>query len=140
MLLALNGLVVFSMEMVLVYILGKISRIHRLIFMGLVMVGTGFVVLNLIHAVFILVVGMIILSIAEIFAMPFMVTFVVERSDMKNRGSYMGMYSFAYAVGHVISPIMGTFIIDQYGYNYLWWFSGIASVFVGIGFWFNTKK
>lgn len=139
MLLALNGLVVFSLEMILVYILGKAARIHRLIFIGLLMVGLGFVVLNLINAVIILAIGMFILSVAEIFAMPFMVTFVVQRSDLQNRGSYMGLYSFAFAVGHVISPIMGTVIIEHYGYSTLWWLSGIASVLVGIGFWFNTK-
>ena len=140
MLLALNGLVVFSMEMILVYILGKVARIHRLIFIGLLMVGAGFVVLNLFEGQIILVIGMLMLSIAEIFAMPFMVTFVVQRSDLQNRGSYMGLYSFAYAVGHVLSPILSTLLIDHYGYNTLWWWSGIASVFVGIGFWFNTKN
>jgi len=139
MLLALNGLVVFSMEMILVYILGKTARIHLLIFIGMLLVGVGFVILNLFQAVPVLALGMFILSIAEIFAMPFMVTFVVQKSNIQNRGSYMGMYSFAYAVGHVFSPIMSTFIIDQYGYSNLWWLSGIASVLVGIGFWFNTK-
>jgi len=140
MLLALNGIVVFSLEMILVYILGKVAKIHRLIFIGLLMVGAGFLLLNLFDSQIILAIGMFILSVAEIFAMPFMVTFVVQRSDMQNRGSYMGMYSFAYAVGHVLSPILSTLVIDHYGYNILWWLSGIASVFVGIGFWFNTKK
>lgn len=139
MLLALNGFVVFSMEMTLVYLLGKSAKINKLIFIGLVLVGLGFVILNLIHAEFILAIGMFILSIAEIFAMPFMVTFVVQRSDLQNRGSYMGMYSFAYSVGHVLSPILSTFIIDQYGYPWLWWISGVASVLVGIGFWINTR-
>lgn len=139
LLLALNGLVVFSLEMILVYSLGKVAQIHKLIFLGLILVGLGFVVLNLMQATIILVIGMFILSVAEIFAMPFMVTFVVQRSNLQNRGSYMGMYSFAYAVGHVLSPILSTYIIDHYGYDSLWWLSGIASVFVGIGFWFNTK-
>jgi len=139
-LLALNGITVFSIEMILVYILGRTTRIHRLIFLGLVLVGFGFTILNLAHAISILVLGMLILSIAEIFAMPFMVTFVVQRSDLRNRGSYMGLYSFAFSVGHVFSPIMSTLIIDHFGFEILWWFSGIASVLVGIGFWFNTKR
>ena len=140
MLLALNGLVVFSLEMILVYLLGKAAHINRLIFIGLVLVGAGFAILNVTKSVIILVTGMFMLSVAEIFAMPFMVTFVVQKSDLKNRGSYMGMYSFAYAVGHVISPIMSTFIIDHFGYDKLWWFSGITAVLVGIGFWLNTKS
>ena len=140
LLLGLNGLIVFSLEMILVYILGKVARIHRLIFMGLVLVGIGFVILNLYHSEMILVASMFTLSVAEIFAMPFMVTFVVQKSGIKNRGSYMGMYSFAYAVGHVISPAMSTFIIDKHGYETLWWFSGAAAIIVGVGLWFNTRN
>lgn len=140
LLLGLNGLIVFSLEMILVYIIGRAFKIRDLIFTGLVMVGLGFAVLNLIQAEFILYIGMMILSIAEIFAMPFMVTFVVQSSNINNRGAYMGLYSFSYAVGHVFSPIMGTFIIERHGYESLWWVSAIASVFVGVGFWFVTRR
>ena len=140
LLLGLNGLIVFSLEMILVYIIGRSFKIRDLIFTGLVMVGLGFAVLNLIHAEFILYIGMIILSIAEIFAMPFMVTFVVQSSTINNRGAYMGLYSFSYAVGHVFSPIMGTIIIQRNGFDSLWWVSAIASAIVGVGFWFVTRK
>ena len=139
-LLAFNGAIVFTIEMVLVYILGKSVPIHKLIFVGLVLVGAGFVVLNLFEFSGILVWSMLILSIAEILAMPFMVTYVVQRSGIKNRGSYMGMYSFSFSAGHVFSPIIGTFIIGHYGFETLWWASGIASVFVGAGFWLVTRK
>ena len=139
-LLALNGLIVFSLEMIMVYILGRRFQIHKLIFLGLVLVGAGFAILNLVHTGSILILGMFVLSIAEILAMPFMITFVVERSMIKNRGSYLGLYSFAFSAGHVFSPIIGTYIIGHHGFEMLWWISGIASVLVGIGFWFVTKK
>ena len=79
MLLALNGVIVFSLEMIFVYILIITVIIHKNIFLGLLMVGTGFGVLNLIEANIILPIGMIILSVAEIFAMPFRITFGVQR-------------------------------------------------------------
>ena len=139
LLLALNGIVVFSMEMVMVYLLGRAFKIEHLIFTGLVMVGISFAMLNLIHAEPILYASMLMLSIAEIFAMPFMVTFVVQSSDISNRGAYMGLYSFSFSAGHVFSPIMGTFIIERYGFDTLWWVSAGASVLVGIGFWITTK-
>jgi len=138
-LLGLNGLVVFAMEMILVYLLGRAFKIETLIFMGLVMIGVGFGILNIIHSEFILFSGMLILSIAEIFAMPFMVTFVVQRSTINNRGSYMGLYSFSFALGHVLSPIMGTFIIEQYGFETLWWASMILAALVGLGFYITTR-
>jgi len=139
-LLALNGLIVFGVEMILVYVLGKSIRLHKLIFTGLVLVGVGFAVLVPFDGAWVLVLGVFILSIAEILAMPFMVTFVVERSIVKNRGSYMGLYSFAFSVGHVFSPILGAYIIERYGFNMLWSLSGLASVLVGAGFWLTTKR
>ena len=138
-LLALNGLVVFSLEMVLVYVLNKRFQLHRLIFIGMIMVGTSFVILNSYHGTIILIFSMIILSIAEIFSMPFMATYTVQRSKTHNRGAYMGLYTIAYAIAHVISPILGAFIISNYGFNFLWWGTGIVSVIIAFGFLHITK-
>jgi len=139
-LIAFNGVIVFAMEMVMVYILSHRMKLNTLITIGLVLVGAGFAVLNTMAHPFILVVGIIILSIAEIFAMPFMLTYAVQRSGISNRGSYMGLYSFAYSTGHVFSPLITTWIIGNYGFVPLWWLSGIFGVVVGIGFCFVTRK
>ncbi|MDZ7607285.1 MAG: MFS transporter [Cyclobacteriaceae bacterium] len=104
-LIAFNGVIVFALEM-MVYILSHRVKINKLIAIGLILVGAGFAVLNTFEHPGILVVGMIILSIAEIFAMPFMLTYAVQRSGISNRGSYMGLYSFAYSTGHVLSPLV----------------------------------
>ena len=133
-LLALNGIVVFSLEMVLVYILNKRFQLHRMIFVGMVLVGLSFAILNIYHGIIILVISMVILSIAEIFAMPFMATFTVQRSSKYNRGAYMGLYTIAYSIAYVIAPILGAFIISKYGFNLLWWGTGIASVIIAFGF------
>lgn len=140
LLLALNGLVVFSAEMILVYILGNSYKIQHLILAGFIVMGLSFLVLNLMHATSILFISMMMLSLAEILAMPFMVTFVVHRSSLRNRGAYMGLYSFSFALGHVISPIMGTTIIENLGYEFLWWFSAVASCMVGLGFYFVARN
>jgi hypothetical protein len=52
----------------------------------------------------------------------------------------MGMYSFGYAVGHVLSPILSTMVIEFYGYEWLWWLSAMLSVIIAIGFWYNVKS
>ncbi len=139
-LIAFNGVIVFALEMVMVYILSRRVALNRLIFVGLVLVGAGFAVLNFTTIPGILVHSMIILSIAEIFAMPFMLTYAVQRSGLTNRGSYMGVYSFSYSAGHVFSPLLSTFIIDHYGFETLWWSSGIFGIFIGAGFYFITRK
>lgn len=138
-LLALNGIVVFSLEMVMVYILNRKYRIHELLFPGMLLMGLSFVMLNLFHGHLILFLSMIILSFAEILLMPFMATFTVQQSDEHNRGAYMGLYTIAFSAGFVLSPFLGAQVISHWGFEVLWWATGIISVVLGIGVLYVTN-
>jgi predicted MFS family arabinose efflux permease len=138
-LLALNGIIVFSLEMILVYILQRRHNIPTLILIGMVILGFSFLLLNLYHHTFILLIAMLLLSLAEIFAMPFMATFVVQQSSESNRGSYMGLYTISFSVAHILAPALGAVVITHYGYHTLWWIICIVSIVIGIGFYYNTS-
>ncbi|MDX5480919.1 MAG: MFS transporter [Hymenobacteraceae bacterium] len=133
-LMALNGLIVFLLEMIIVYMLGEKARKSLLIAAGVATLGVSFVMLNLVQHLSILYVSMLLLSIAEILAMPFMATITVERSDNSNRGAYMGLYTISYSAAHVVAPFLGTTIIAAYGFGTLWWFTGILAVITAAGF------
>jgi predicted MFS family arabinose efflux permease len=132
--LAMNGIIVFSLEMIMVYILQRKFSLSNLIFTGMLLLGASFVILNFYHHVSMLILAMFLLSLSEIFVMPFMVTYVVQHSTEENRGSYMGLYTISYSLAFVLSPILGAFVIDGYGFDMLWWLTGIISVFLGIAF------
>ena len=137
-LLAVNGITVFALEMIMVYILSKKYRLHSLIVIGMILMGISFTMLNLGHSITLLVFSMLILSISEIFAMPFMATFVVDRSNERNRGSYMGLYTISFSIALIIAPYLGSRIIAHLGFDILWWGTGIISLLAGIGFYFVT--
>lgn len=139
-LLALNGLIVFLLEMIVVYIFGKRYAIGKLIIMGTIFVGLSYIIFNLFHGLLFLYLAMLVLSVSEILAMPFMATVTVQRSGIENRGAYMGFYTFSYAVAFVLAPYIGTTIIDNYGYETLWWSVGSAALFIAIGFYFAIKN
>jgi MFS family permease len=82
---------------------------------------------------------MIILSLSEIFAMPFMATFVVDRSNAENRGSYMGLYTISFSLALVIAPYLGSRIIAHLGFEVLWWGTGMMAILTAIGFYFITR-
>ncbi|MBA3898781.1 MAG: MFS transporter [Bacteroidetes bacterium] len=142
LLLGLNGLVVFVFEMVLVYLYGNKFKTHQFIVTGILLTGLSFVLLNLFEGAWILYLAMIVLSFSEIFAMPFMVTYTVERSGAHNKGSYMGLYALSYSTAFVIAPFLGTQIIMHYGFDYLWWFAGVLAIIGALGFYLalNVKK
>ena len=138
-LLAINGFTVFTIEMILVYILSKRYRLHWLIITGMIMLGISFAILNLGHSLSLLVFSMLLLSISEIFAMPFMATFVVDRSNANNRGSYMGLYTMSFSVALILAPYLGSRIISNFGFETLWWGTGIIAFLITFGFYFVTR-
>ncbi|WP_299759802.1 MFS transporter [uncultured Pontibacter sp.] len=138
-LLGLNGLIVFLLEMIVVYLIGERYRKSWLIAGGVLVLGFSFVLLNLTQHSSILYAAMLLLSIAEILAMPFMATITVERSGSANRGAYMGLYTISYAAAHVVAPYLGTTLAATFGFAALWWFVGGLSIVTAIGLYFVVQ-
>lgn len=132
--LAFNGLIVFSAEMILVYLLEHRFRLWRIIVSGSLLNGLSYVLLNAASGEYILYIAMFLLSTAEILAMPFMVSFIVRRAGEAQRGTYLGLYSFSYAAAFILAPYLGTQLVARFGFSTLWWVLGIISVLTALGF------
>ena len=139
LMLALNGAIVFLVEMILVYKIGNRYRLQWLIAIGALLVGLSFLFLLIFHAVFILIIAMIILSMSEILAMPYMATLAVERSVEANRGAYLGIYTVSYSAAFVFAPLVGTWIIDHYGFDVLWTLIIAVSIVLSIGLFYVVR-
>ena len=140
LLMALNGLIVFLLEMIVVYLVGERIRKQALIAAGVLLLGLSFVVLNMTQHLGGLYFAMLLLSVSEIFAMPFMATITVERSDENNRGAYMGLYTISYAAAHVIAPFLGTTIIAFYSFATLWWGTAALAILTAAGSYWVVKQ
>ena len=135
-LMASNGLIVFIMEMTFVYLVGKRAKHTSLILMGILTVGLSFIMLNWVHSLYWLIFGMVVISIGEIMAMPFMQTFVANRAAKKSLGKYMAWYSFAYSASMIVSPVLGMWTIKEYGFEVLWEACMVISIFTSVGLFF----
>ncbi|QHT70219.1 MFS transporter [Rhodocytophaga rosea] len=134
LLLGFNGLLVFLFEMIIVHQLENKPFLWRQIVLGTLLCGVSFVLLTLFSSPFILIISMVLLTFSEIFAMPFMVTYTVNRAGTHNRGRYLGFYSLAYATAFILAPYLGTKAISHLGYTFLWWATGILSALTALGF------
>lgn len=139
-LLALNGLIVFIFEMMLVFKLENTVHPKKIIISGVLLGGLGLVMLNFFSSPVILIVSMIILSFSEIFAMPFMMTVAVSKANETNRGVITGMYSTAWSAAFILAPIIGTGIVTRWGFDELWWTMGAFSLITLTGFWLVVPK
>lgn len=130
MILAMNGLLIFFIEMPLVYTLERKLKVLESVAIGVLMYGVAFVMLNLANgpSIAIAVASMIVLSVGEIFNMPFTNTYAMSRANESNRGAYMGVFTMAYSVAHIIGPPVGTKAAAAWGFDGLWYLMGGLSL------------
>jgi predicted MFS family arabinose efflux permease len=134
-----SGIFIVVLEMLLVQIADKRLSISQILICGAILCGLSFVMLNLNSSILMLYISMSVLCISEILAMPFMSTVIVKNSVEGNQGAYMGLYSLSFSVAHIFSPFLGTLTVEHFGFETLWWATGILSVIVGTGFYFLMK-
>jgi predicted MFS family arabinose efflux permease len=142
LLMTLNGLLITFVEMVLVYRLEGRRENLLYIFYGVTLLGCSFVLLNLLPLSLALAFAcMLVVSLGEILAMPFMNSFWIARTSATNRGQYAGLYTVAWSTAQVVGPSGGAQIAQHFGFRILWWVIGGISMLAAIGFrWLRQHK
>ena len=135
LLMALNGLIIVLIEMVIVHKLEGRRRSTVYIITGTTLMCAAWCMLNLFHIDGLLAALMIIIiTMAEIMAMPFMNSYWIGRSQSHNRGQYAALYTMAWSVAQTFGPMMGAQLAEQYGFSSLWWWVSALSGVTAIGF------
>lgn len=140
LILAFNGLVVFALEMLLVQIAERKLRSSQAIIWGVILCSASFFVLLMPGGMWVLLFSMFLLSISEILSMPFMSTVTVKRGSKDRQGSYMGLNALSFSSAHVLSPLIGTYVAQHYGFSNLWIATGILGLLTAVGFHFVFKR
>lgn len=121
LLMTLNGLLIFSLEMPLVsYFERKKTPKLKVIFFGALLMGSSFYLLLFNGWAGILILSMIIVSIGEMLAFPFSNTFALSRAPKGFEGRYMAIYTMSFSVAHIASSKIGLEIIARFGYHIDW--------------------
>jgi len=77
---------------------------------------------------------MIVITIGEILAMPFMNSFWINRTTSANRGQYGALYAMAWSIAQITAPIFGSQLAADYGYDTVWWLLTIICLFASVGY------
>lgn len=141
LLLALNGLLVVLIEMPLIAYFEKSKRIFSFIVAGSLCLPLAFLILFLGKSMMAFaILYTLIITMSEIFAMPFMMNFALSRPLKERQGQYSALYSMAYGIATISAPSIGLGIADHYGFNTLFVFLITMSLVVAIGFAILGKK
>ena len=132
-LLSVNGIIIAIVEMVLIYKLeGRRTNLDY-IFIGMLMVGIAFLMLNIPGMGPLLALGMIVMvTFGEIFAMPFMNSFWISRTRPENRGQYAALYTMAWSAAQTLGPLGGSQLVGHFGFKWLWFSVGALCVTVAL--------
>ncbi len=122
LLLGLNGLIIFVLEMPLIKWLEN-SRFTKtgLMLFGAILTGLSFIVLNLTTWTGVLVIGILLMTIGEMIAFPFSNAFAMERAKKGNQGEYMALYSIAFSFAHIFGHNAGMQMVNRIGFDNTWY-------------------
>lgn len=127
-LLTLNGIIVAALEMVMIYKIEKKFAPLNWVMFGTFLITVSYISLLFLDSVPWLIVLMVIVSFSEMFAMPFMNTFMNERANDAKRGQYASLYVMSWSVAQIIIPLLTTNVIAGFGYAALWMVMALLSV------------
>jgi predicted MFS family arabinose efflux permease len=123
LLMTLNGLLIFALEMPTVAFMERkgFPKI-RIIILGSFIISISFFLLLINVWAGVLVISMVCFSIGEILTFPFSNSFALSRAPRGQEGKYMALYTMSFSLAHISSSKVGFEIISRLGYQTNWFF------------------
>ncbi len=140
MMMALNGIGVAVIEMFLIYYIKDKWTQFNFISLGTVLLILAFLILIPFHGIYILVLSVLLLTVSEMLAMPFMSTYSLTKAQGKNMGDYTALYSMSWSFSLIAAPILGTRFINHFGFDALWYFNGGVGLIALLGLYHLGKR
>ncbi len=133
-LLGVNGLLIFLLEMPLIkYCEDRAFDRMRILVMSVALFALSFVVLNVFPTIAFLWVGMVLVTVGEMLNFPFMNRFAFDRAEHGATGAYMALFTISWSVAHIIGHTLGLNLIAQFGYELTWYiFTAMLVVAMGM--------
>ncbi len=132
---AANGLMIAIFEMVLVYKLEGTKPYLTLMCIGTFCMAASFFLLHLpMNGLMMASVFILVITISEMIAMPFMNSFYISRSNDLNRGQYAGIYTMSWSIGQIAGSSLGSILAESAGFYNLWWIVAGVCLITAAGF------
>lgn len=122
LILFINGAIIVVFEMPLVGWLERINISKTMAtFWGMVFLAASFIVLNISDGSWVLIIGMVLMTIGEMIGSPFSNALALSMAPKGRKGSYMGLYTMSWSASHIIGHNGGMQMVDRFGYDITWY-------------------
>ena len=134
LLLSLNGLLIFFLEMPIVSICQRksINKL-KIILWGSLLMSISFYVLLINMWAGILIVSIFFITFGEMFIFPFSNSFALSRAPKGHEGRYMALFTMSFSLAHIASSKTGLEIIAAFGYQTNWFVMGSLGILAVAG-------
>jgi len=129
LLMTLNGLLIFFLEMPIVSIFER-HQTHKLkiMFWGSIMMTFSFFVLLFTGWAGVLIISIIFMTFGEMFLFPFSNSFALSRAPRGHEGRYMALFTMSFSLAHIMSSKTGMEITSHFGYQTNWIFMAALGI------------
>ena len=140
LLLTLNGVLIFFLEMPIVSYIErhKINKL-KVITLGCLAMAISMYLLLVNQWAGILIIMMLFMTFGEMFVFPFSNSFAMSRAPKGHEGRYMAIFTMSYSTAHILSAEAGMDMIRLFSYQNNWFFMGTLGV-IGVILFIWTKK
>lgn len=135
-----SGFIIVLLEMPLVSIAERTLKTSQILFLGALFAGFSYLLLVFGSSIPLLIFSMTILSISEIWALPFMSTVTAVRAKSGNKGAYMGLNGIAFSFSFIVTPFLGTYVVSQFGFNALWYGSFVILTLTAVLLYYVVRR
>jgi len=137
LLMMMNGLLIFFLEMPLVSIVERkqYNKVKIVTYGAIAMTLSMFLLLiNTWSGI--LIIMMLFMTFGEMFAFPFSNSFAMSRAPKGHEGRYMAIFTMSYSLAHISSAKIGMEIVAFFGYQTNWFIMGLLGVVATfLGYW-----
>ena len=140
LLLTLNGVLIFFLEMPIVSYIErhKINKL-KVITLGCLAMAISMYLLLVNQWAGILIIMMLFMTFGEMFVFPFSNSFAMSRAPKGHEGRYMAIFTMSYSTAHILSAEAGMDMIRLFSYQNNWFFMGTLGI-IGVSLFIWTMK
>jgi predicted MFS family arabinose efflux permease len=136
-----NGLLVFVFEMPLVAYSQKMWTPFKSMILGAFLIGLGVLFLNLpVHWFIAITLYNLLISFGEIINFPFGNSLALTRAPAHLKGKYMGFWAMMFSSTFIIAPVLGTRLVENFGFTTTWFVIAALSFISIPGFAWIRKR
>lgn len=122
---ALNGGLIFLIEMPIVKTLEQKNRsIYSILKFSSILLALSFLLLNWVSWSGILVIGMLFMTVGEVYNFPFLNSYALKSAKKGNLGEYMALFTMAFSLSHIFGHKTGMLLINAFGFTTTWYIMG----------------